>query len=410
MWTTTRGLYWLEILGRACRNWLPAVQPITLLSQILNPVDTAEYSPEEAAWECQVRLGMFRVSGMGQPYDVQVVSGGLDAVGEELAARGLRGPIALVSDENVGPIYAARVDGTLKKLGFATRIVQIPAGEAHKTMQTVARLWEDFLAAGVERGSTVVALGGGVVGDLAGFAAATYLRGVPWVGLPTSLLAMADSSLGGKTGADLPQGKNLVGAFHAPRMVLADPQSLATLPPDELRSGLAEVVKAGVIGDPRLFELCEGLADLKDISALDEIVRRSMAVKVRVIQSDPFEKGLRASLNLGHTIGHGVELASGFRLKHGEAVAIGMAAEARLAEQMGLAEAGLADGIAVVLEHLGLPTRVPSGLDRRVIQKAMRVDKKKARGSLRFALPLRVGEVKVGVEVADWDLVNWAMG
>lgn len=375
-----------------------------------NLVDTAEYTPEEAAWECQVRLGMFRVSGMGEPYDVQVISGGLDAVGEELVSRGLRGPITLVSDENVGPIYGARVEEALKKQGFASRIVQIPAGEAHKTMQTVARLWDDFLAAGVERGSTVVALGGGVVGDLAGFAAAIYLRGVPWVVLPTSLLAMADSSLGGKTGADLPQGKNLVGAFHAPRMVLADPQSLATLPVDELRSGLAEVVKAGVIGDPRLFELCEGLDDLRDFSALDEIVRRSMAVKVRVIQSDPFEKGLRASLNLGHTIGHGVELASGFRLKHGEAVAIGMAAEARLAERMGLALTGLAEVIAGVLEHLGLPTRVPSGLDRQTIQNAMRVDKKKTRGSLRFALPLRVGEVKVGVDVADSSLIDWAMG
>jgi shikimate kinase/3-dehydroquinate synthase len=372
-------------------------------------LNTAESAPDEIAWECQVRLGMFRVSGMGQAYDVRVVSGGLDALGKGLVSRDLRGPIALVSDENVGPIYAARVEGSLKKQEFSTRIVLIPAGEAHKTVETVANLWDGFLAAGLERGSTVVALGGGVVGDLAGFAAATYLRGIPWVVLPTSLLAMADSSLGGKTGADLPQGKNLVGAFHAPRLVLADPLSLSTLPLVELRSGLAEVVKAGIIADPRLFELCEGLDDLTSLPALDEIVRRSMAVKVRVIQSDPFEKGLRASLNLGHTIGHGVELASNFQLRHGEAVAIGMVAEARLAERMSLAGSGLSDVIAGVLARLGLPTRIPSDLDRQLIQNAMRVDKKKARGSLRFALPIKIGEVKVGVEVADWGLVDWAM-
>jgi 3-dehydroquinate synthase len=243
-----------------------------------------------------------------------------------------------------------------------------------------------------------VALGGGVVGDLAGFAAASYKRGVPWVAAPTTLLAMADSSLGGKTGIDLRQGKNLVGAFHAPRLVLSDPNTLDTLPEEELRAGLAEVVKAGIIGDPALFNKCsEGWAAVQ--SDWDEVVRRAMAVKIQVIEADPFEHGRRAALNLGHTVGHAVELAANFAMKHGQAVAIGMVVEAHLAERVGLAEKGLAEEIAGVLRGLGLPTEVPAGLDKRAILEGMQVDKKRAGGKVRFALPVRVGEVRVGVEV-----------
>jgi 3-dehydroquinate synthase len=285
--------------------------------------------------------------------------------------------------------------------------VLIPAGEQHKTIHTVAKLWEAFLANGMERGSTVIALGGGVVSDLAGFAAATFLRGVPWVVLPTTLLAMADASLGGKTGADLPQGKNLIGAFHAPCLVAADPQTLATLPEGELRSGLAEAVKHGVINDPALFALCaelQGLSfeQLKETlkgCALDDIVRRAMAVKIQVIDLDPFEKGRRAVLNFGHTIGHAVELASGFRLRHGEAVSIGMVTETRLAEQIGLAEAGLTETISGVLRGLGLPVEIPPGLEHDSILKAIGADKKRAGGKVRFALPVKIGEVKEGIVI-----------
>lgn len=368
-------------------------------------LDTGEISLQESLWEAQTQLGAFHVSGMGAGYDVRVVVGGLDGLGPALVARALEGPLALVSDDNVAPLYAQRALDSLNAAGCRARSVVIPAGEAHKTVDTITRLWEGFLEAGLERGSTVLALGGGVVGDLAGFAAATYLRGVRWVVAPTSLLAMVDASLGGKTGADLPQGKNLVGAFHPPSLVLADPLTLSTLPEDELRNGLAEVVKHGVLADPALFELCaQGWEALQ--GNWDEIVRRAMAVKIRVIQEDPYEKGRRATLNLGHTLGHAIELVSGFQLKHGQAVAIGMLAAARLAEELGIGEAGLSQDIAVTLEGLDLPTEVPPGLDREKVLAAMGRDKKRASGKARFVLPVRVGEVRWGIEVEDMDLLS----
>jgi 3-dehydroquinate synthase len=254
------------------------------------------------------------------------------------------------------------------------------------------------LRAGVERGGTVVALGGGVVGDLAGFAAAVYLRGVRWVSVPTTLLAMVDASLGGKTGCDLPQGKNLVGAFHPPSLVLADPQVLQTLPEAELRNGLAETIKHGVIGETALFEkLSQGWQALDQ--DLEQIVKQAMAVKVRVIQNDPYERGERAALNLGHTLGHALEQASDFSLRHGEAVAIGMLAAARLAEQMKLAPPGLAQEIEAALVRLGLPTHAPLGLRRERVLEAMQLDKKRRSGKLRAVLPVRIGTCRWGVEI-----------
>jgi 3-dehydroquinate synthase len=326
----------------------------------------------------------------------------LDVLGDLLRARGLSGPIALVSDDNVGPLYAGRAVGSLQKAGFTTQTILIPAGEQHKTVTTVHNLWRDFISARLERGSTIVALGGGVVGDLAGFAAATFLRGIPWVVVPTSLLAMVDASLGGKTGADLPEGKNLVGAFHPPKLVLADPQTLLSLPEVEFRSGLAEVVKHGIISDPALFELCkQGWETLQ--ANLGELVRRGMAVKVRIIQTDPFEQGLRATLNLGHTIGHAVEATSKYQLRHGEAVAIGIVAAARLAVRISMAETGLDDTIRRTLKDLELPTEIPSGMDREQIIRVVGVDKKRAKGKTRFVLPARIGEVQYGLEVEDWE-------
>jgi 3-dehydroquinate synthase len=318
----------------------------------------------------------------------------------------LHGPIVIISDEHVGPYYMQRVETSLKTAGFTTtQSMIIPAGEKHKTINTVISLWESFLSARLERGSTVVALGGGVISDLAGFAAATYLRGVRWIVLPTTLLAMVDASLGGKTGADLPQGKNLIGAFYAPNLVVADPYTLATLPITELRSGLAEVVKHGVIGDPDLFARCNkldiGMVTENLFPSFTELVRRAMAVKIKVIEADPYEQGIRAALNLGHTVGHALELISGYRLRHGEAVAIGMATEARIAEEIGLAETGLAAMIESALKHLGLPTEVPLEVDPEAMIQTMGVDKKRAGGVVRFALPVKIGEVKVGIDAGD---------
>jgi 3-dehydroquinate synthase len=362
-------------------------------------IDTRGMSSPEIAAEAQVRMGAFHVRGMGVGYDVRVQSSGVDNLGAMLVARGASGPIVVVSDENVSPHYSQRIIQSLRVGGFACSQVTLPPGEHYKTLESVTHLWEAFTAARLERGSTVVALGGGVVGDLAGFAAATYLRGIQWVAVPTSLLAMVDASLGGKTGFDLPSGKNLVGAFYSPRLVLSDPQTLATLPEAELRSGLAEVVKHGVIGDPRLFSQCaQGWQAVMD--HLEEIVCRAMAVKVRVIQADPYEGGQRAALNLGHTLGHALELVSGYRMRHGEAVAVGMTVAAQISERMGLAQIGLAEEIASVLHGLNLPTEIPPDLDRAAVLSAIGFDKKRASGKVGFVLPVRVGEVKTGVDVS----------
>ena len=363
---------------------------------------TDRHSPEAALWEAQIRLGRFHLRGMTSPwapegYTVAVQPGVRQRVGAWLRAAGLEGPVALVSDATVAALHGDAVQASLEAAGYRVARLVFPAGEAHKTVATVQRLWEGFLQAGLERGSTVVALGGGVVGDLAGFAAATYMRGVAWVNLPATLLAMTDAGLGGKTGADLPAGKNLVGAFHPPRLVLADPEMLATLPEAEFRNGMAEVVKHGVIGDPALF----ALAARGTRETMTAEVARGMAVKIRVIEADPYEGRQRAALNLGHTIGHGVEAASGFRLRHGEAVAIGMVAEARLAAWLGLASAALAEEIAAALKAWHLPTTIPAGLSTDAICQAMRHDKKKAAGQLRFALPVRVGKVRVGITAPE---------
>jgi shikimate kinase / 3-dehydroquinate synthase len=365
-------------------------------------LNTANKSPQTAAWEVQIRLGIFHVKGMGEGYDVRIRPGGIDSLGEAVHSRDLKGPFILVSDETVGGLYGSRAHKSLQSCGFECHPLFIPPGEAYKSMDSVLHLWEAFVNAGLERNSTVVALGGGVIGDLTGFAAATFHRGMPWVVLPTTLLAMTDASLGGKTAIDLPQGKNLVGAFHPPQLVLSDPHTLASLPRAELRSGLAEVIKAGIIGDEVLFEQCARGWEAISQDWI-EIVRRAIAVKIQVIEQDPFEQGLRAALNLGHTIGHALESASAYTLRHGEAVSIGLVIEARISEQIGLAEPGLADKLAEVLTALDLPTSWPEQIKREVVLRAIGVDKKRSSGKTRFSLPVRVGEVQVGCEIEDLD-------
>jgi len=397
----------VELLGERSQHY----------ASFANQVETDKRTPDQVALEAQIILGSFHLRGMvsqpavskvddigsGRPfplgYDVRI-SSALDNLGEALRLRGLSGPIALVTDQNVAEHYLARAEKSLQAAGYSSRSMVIQPGETSKTMSTVSHLWQEFLEAGLERKSTVVALGGGVVGDLAGFAAATYMRGIPWVNLPTSLLAIADASLGGKTGADLPQGKNLVGAFHAPQMVLTDPSTLQTLPRAELSSGIAEVIKAGIIGDAELFDICAHGWEMIEAD-WDEIIPRSMAVKIQVIEADPYEGGLRAVLNYGHTIGHAVEKVSNYELRHGEAVAIGMVAEARLAEQIGMAQQGLADEIKDACTQLGLPVDIPGDLPRGDILEAMQVDKKRSGAKVKFALPKRIGEVIPGIEVSD---------
>ncbi len=362
----------------------------------------AESSAEQVAWQIQVAAGRFRLNAMS-PCDVIVQNAGISLLGEILAARGMSNPV-VVTDDVIARHHSEQVMESLRRAGYKAQLLIIPTGESAKKLETVNRLWHDFLQAGLDRHGTVIALGGGVVSDLTGFAAATFMRGVPWVVVPTTMLSMVDASLGGKTGFDLLEGKNLIGAFHAPVLVLADPNVLATLPEDEFRSGLAEVMKHGVIADPGLFELCSPGMDAVKKNLL-QVIRRAMAVKVKIIEEDPYEKGIRAALNVGHTVGHAVELVSGFRLRHGEAIAIGMVTEAKLAERLTLAGRGLSDAIAGSLSALGLPVHIPKNLSRPDIIRAMRLDKKKANGVVRFALPVEIGKVQVGVEVKDLELV-----
>lgn len=358
-----------------------------------NAVDATGRDPEDVRRRIQRMLGVTRVKGMGEGYDAILRRGAMLRMRETLASRGITPPYVVISDDNVAPIWSGRL------FEGAVPLIRVPAGEASKSLVTIARLYDDLLDAGLERGGAVIALGGGVVGDIAGFVASTIFRGVRWVNVPTSLLAMVDASLGGKVGVDLPRGKNLVGAFHPPSIVVSDPETLVTLPREEFVSGLAEVVKAAIIGDPELFGLLEG-ADLEDPDTLDEVLFRSIQVKRAVIEADPYERDVRASLNLGHTIGHAIEHESGYALRHGEAVAIGLVAETRLAESVGLCPKGLANRLGPVLERLGLPTRMPD-MPPRALRQRMSLDKKTQAGRLKFALPETIGRVRVGVEVPD---------
>jgi shikimate kinase / 3-dehydroquinate synthase len=350
---------------------------------------------KQNAQQAQIILGRHHLSAMGE-YDV--------VVGQvsDLVYFSMQNPI-IVTDENVAKFHLPKAASALQAAGHPSNTVILPAGEESKNLELVSHLWKDFLENGLDRNSTVIALGGGMVSDMAGFAASTYMRGIQWIALPTTLLGMVDASLGGKTGIDLPEGKNLVGSFHPPKLVLSDPGLLPTLPERELTSGMAEVVKHGLISDPELFEMCkQGMDWVK--GNLEEVVKRAMAVKIQVIEEDPYEKGIRAALNLGHTVGHAVELVSDFKLRHGEAVAIGMVAEARYAERIGLAKKGLAGLIEETLTNLGLPVHIPKDLPREEILRAMRVDKKKNEKSIRFALPAEIGRVEL-VEVSDLENV-----
>jgi len=360
----------------------------------------ATQMPDDVAWDIQRLIGRYHLRKMGAPYDVVAQEGGIDHLGEMFKTRNLNGPVLVISDTNIAPYYAGRVLDSLGAAEYAASKLIVPAGESHKNLETVASIWRAALEADLDRKSTIVALGGGVVGDMTGFAAATFMRGCQWVAVPTTLLAMVDASVGGKTGFDLPEGKNLVGAFYPPRLVLEDPDVLSTLPERELRSGLAEVLKHGLIADPELFDLCAQGWDAVN-ARLPEVVRCGVAVKVKVIEEDPYEQGIRAALNLGHTIGHAVELVSGFSLLHGEAVGIGMVAEARLAERLSVAGSGMSDALEKALMALGLPIEIPKNLDRNKIISTMRLDKKKKSGVIRFALPVKIGEVRVEVSVEN---------
>ena len=330
-------------------------------------------------------------------YPILVGTGLLDGLGPILSSRSIHGAMAIVTDENVGPLYASRVKAGLGRAGLTASVHVIGVGEATKTPETVRDLVEAFAAAGHGRDMSVIALGGGVVTDTAGMAAATYLRGVRLVNVPTTLLAMVDAAIGGKTGVNLRAGKNLFGAFHQPALVAADPTALDTLPERDLRGGLAEVVKAALIDAPELLESLED-GPPTDAAGWTELIRHAASVKARIVSGDPEERtgGRRELLNLGHTFAHAIEHVSNHAVPHGEAVSMGLVLAARLSGDMGLADPSLARTVANGLERLGLPTTLPERAgDGAALVAAMGVDKKRRGGLARFVVPVAPGNVVI---------------
>ncbi|WP_269791173.1 3-dehydroquinate synthase [Stenotrophomonas sp. Iso1] len=345
------------------------------------------------------------------PYQIHIGPGLLAEA--ELLARAIRGRhVLLASDDTVAPLYLARVREALQAARPDLKIGQyiIPAGEASKTLDNFSGAINALASLGATRDACVLALGGGVVGDLAGFAAACWMRGVDCVQLPTTLLAMVDSSVGGKTAVDIPQGKNLVGAFHPPRAVIADTGALRTLPVRELRAGLAEVIKYGAIRDPLFFQWLQAERETLlagDDTALAQAIARSCEHKAEIVERDPLEKGERALLNLGHTFGHAIETAQGYgapgndNLNHGEAVAVGMVLAARLSAALGMAAAADTETLRDLLLSYGLPVAIPVGLEPEALLAHMRLDKKNIAGRLRLVLWRGIGKAEVVPDVDE---------
>jgi 3-dehydroquinate synthase len=331
-------------------------------------------------------------------YPIIIGAGVLDDIGAQVRRVCGAGRVAIVTNPTVGQLYLSRVTRSLLAAGCDAVTVEIPDGEAHKNLATLALIYDRLLAAGIERRSPVIALGGGVVGDVAGFAAATLLRGLPFIQVPTTLLAQVDSSVGGKTGIDHPMGKNLIGAFYQPRLVLIDVDTLKTLPRREFVAGLVEVIKYGVILDAELFALLE--RQLTRVLALDtdllrHVVRRSCELKAMVVHRDEREADYRAILNFGHTLGHAVENVTEYKhYLHGEAVALGMAFAATLSFVRGYCDRNTMERIVALLKRAGLPVELPVELIGRPLVRAVASDKKTSGGKIKFVCLAGLGQTR----------------
>ena len=331
-------------------------------------------------------------------YDITLGADILDTIGALCRELGLSGTAAVVTNTTIAPLFYDRVRAAMEAAGYRVVPVLLPDGEGHKNSATLNLIYDALVDASLDRGSFILALGGGVIGDMAGFAAASYLRGIPFVQLPTTLLSQVDSSVGGKTGINHPRGKNLIGAFYQPRAVLIDVATLDSLPEREYLSGLGEIAKYGAVLDGDFFTFLEQNTDLllfRDKSALIHAVSRSCAIKARVVESDEREGGVRAVLNYGHTLGHAVETLTGYtRYLHGEAVAIGMVQAARISQHFGFCSEADRDRIESLVKALGLPTELPS-FPARQYQEALSHDKKVRESGLLFICNLGIGEYRM---------------
>ncbi|BAZ51852.1 3-dehydroquinate synthase [Nostoc sp. NIES-4103] len=340
-----------------------------------------------------------------QSYEIAIAPGILDQLGQYLADLNLGKKVLVVSNPTIFKHHGERAIASLTAAGFDVASYSLPPGERYKNLNSIQKLYDIALENRLERSSTMVALGGGVVGDMTGFAAATWLRGINVVQVPTTLLAMVDSSIGGKTGVNHPRGKNLIGAFHQPRLVLIDPEVLKTLPVREFRAGMAEVIKYGVIWDAELFSQMEASKNLNQLryikpELIHTILTRSCQAKADVVGKDEKEAGLRAILNYGHTIGHAVESLTNYRLiTHGEGVAIGMVAAGQIAANLGLWQQEDTERQNALIQKAGLPTKLPDGVDIEAIIEALQLDKKVKAGKVRFILPTQIGVVTITDDV-----------
>jgi 3-dehydroquinate synthase len=344
-------------------------------------------------------LEKFTVELGARSYDILIGPGLLGEAGRRLREAECRGKIMLVSNEKVYNLYGEMAAAAIASAGYKMTTALIPDGEEYKTLATAEALYNKAFDSGLDRGSAIVSLGGGITGDLAGFVAATYMRGIAFVQLPTTLLAQVDSSVGGKVGVNHPAGKNIIGAFHQPRLVLADTATLGTLEAAEIRAGLAEVIKYGVIWDGEFLAWLEEHLDLLlrlDPAAVGKAIGISCRIKSAVVAEDEREQGIRAILNFGHTVGHAVEALTGYRVyRHGEAVAIGMAAEARLAVKTGRLDPARSRRLETMLGRAGLPVAIPPGLSPQDLLASMLKDKKTMGGELTLILPNELGRVEI---------------
>ncbi len=335
-------------------------------------------------------------------YPVYIGAGLLARAGSYLKERGFNGRLVVITDSTVKKLYGDMLGRALEGDGFQVDILEVPPGEEQKTLENAGRLYRGLTAVHVERATPVLALGGGVIGDLAGFVAATYQRGVPLVQMPTTLLAQVDSSVGGKVAVDHGQLKNMIGTFYQPEMVIADTNTLLSLPEEELVNGLAEVIKSAAIRDDSFFSfLEENMEKIKsfDVNSLEEVVFQTVGIKAGVVVEDELDMGLRHILNYGHTIGHAVESVSDFRVKHGNAVAIGMVAAARLSHRLGLLDGDEVKRLRQLITRAGLPVEVP-GLGIEKIMQAMKHDKKVREGRVEFVLLKSIGDTVIADDVS----------
>jgi len=338
-------------------------------------------------------------------YPITIDRGLLIGIGQWLREAMIGSRYFIIADDRVAALYGDQLLASLQQVGLQVKLIIFPHGEESKTLATVGSLASRLAQQGADRRTALIALGGGVTGDITGFLAAIYMRGIPFVQVPTTLLAQVDSSVGGKTGVDIPEGKNLLGAFYQPKAVFIDSQVLRTLPQAELLNGLAEVIKYGVIYDDEFFSLLERQREAIlacELSVLEKIIARCCEIKAAVVEADEKESNLRRILNFGHTIGHAVEGASGYSLAHGMAVAIGMAAVARLAVKKGIFEEKGATRLITLIGQFGMPVQIPEDLDRERIRKFLKTDKKAVGGRPFYVLPTSIGKVVITNEVDDY--------